>query len=80
MKYLTDGSGPGDTAFNVWPAPVNAITNMPKTSAQVYDIMFANDVAQDSGAEHGSGTVVVQDLGDNNINFPASSTISSHER
>ena len=68
MKYLTDGSGPGDTAFNVW--PVNAITTMSKTSAQVHDIIFANDVAQDSGAEDGSGTVVVQDLGDNIIQFP----------
>lgn len=81
MKYLTDGPGPGDTAFNVWPAPVNAITTMPKTSAQVHDIIFANDVAQDSGAEDGSGTAVVQDLGDNIIIYvPASCMRSSHER
>ena len=70
MKYLTDGSGPGDMAFNVWPVPVNAITNVPKTSAQVHDIIFANDVAQDSGAKDGSGTAIVQDLGDNLIPFP----------
>jgi len=43
---------------------------MSKTSAQVHDISFANDVAQDSGAEDGSGTAVVQDLGDNLIPFP----------
>jgi hypothetical protein len=43
---------------------------MPKTSAQVHDIIFANDVAQDSGAEDGSGIAVVQDLGDNITPFP----------
>ena len=43
---------------------------MSKTIAQVHDIRFANDVAQDSGAEDGSGTVVVPDLGDNSIRFP----------
>ena len=70
MKYLTDGAGPGDTAFNVWPVPVTTVSNMPKTSAQVHDEIFANDVAQDSGAEDGSGTAIVQDLGDNLIPFP----------
>ena len=70
MKYLTDGAGPGDTAFNVWPAPVTTVSNMPKTSAQVHDEIFANDVAQDSGAEDGSGTAIVQDLGDNTSPFP----------
>jgi ribosomal protein L11 methylase PrmA len=29
----------------VWPVPVNATTNTPKTSFQVHDIIFANDVA-----------------------------------
>jgi hypothetical protein len=72
--------GPRGTAFNVWPVPVNASSTMSKTSAQVRDIIFANDVAQDSGAEDGSGTAVVQDLGDNIVPFPASCTISSHER
>ena len=57
MRYLTDGTSPGDTAFNVWPVPVTAISNMPKASAQVHDEIFANDVAQDSGAEDGSGTL-----------------------
>ena len=33
-------------------------------------IFFANDVAQDSGAEDGSGSAVVQDLGDNLSPFP----------
>ena len=70
MQYLADGSGPGDTAFNVWPVPVTTVSNMPKTSAQVHDNIFANDVAQDSGAEDGSGTAVVQDLGDNLSRFP----------
>ena len=70
MQYLTDGPGPVDTAFNVWPVPVNAITNISKTSAQAHDIIVANDVAQDSSAEDGSGTVVVQDLGGNIIQFP----------
>ena len=37
MRYLTDGSGPGDTAFNVWTVPVNAIANMSNISAQVHD-------------------------------------------
>ena len=49
-KYLADGSGPGDTAFNVWPVLVNAISTMSKISAQVHDMIFANDVAHDSGA------------------------------
>ena len=80
MQYLTDGPGPGDTGFNMWPLPVNAITNMSKTSAQVHDTIFANDMAQDSGAEDGSGTVVMQDLGDNITPFPASCTRSLHER
>ena len=31
---------------------------------------FANGVAQDSGAEDGSSTAIVQDLGDNLIPFP----------
>ena len=79
IKYLTDGSGPGDTAFNVWPAPVNAITTKSKTSARVHDSIFANGVAQDSGADDGSGTAAVQDLGDNITPFPASCTRSSHE-
>ena len=70
MKYLTDGTGPRDTAFNVWPAPVTTVSNMPKTSAQVHDEIFANGVAQDSGAEDGSGTDIVQDLGGNLIPFP----------
>jgi hypothetical protein len=50
-KYLTDGANPRDTAFNVWPVPVTAVSNMPKASAQVHDEIFAHDVAQDSGAE-----------------------------
>ena len=47
MRYLTDGTSPGDTAFNVWPVPVTAVSDMPKASAQVHDEIFANDVAQD---------------------------------
>ena len=43
---------------------------MSKTSAQVHDLIFANGVAQDSGTEDGSGTAVVQGLGDNIIQFP----------
>ena len=70
MKYLTDGAGPGDTAFNVWPVPVTTVSNMPKTSAQVHDDIFANDVAQDPGAEDGPGTAIVQDLGANLIPSP----------
>ena len=50
MHHLTDGAGPGDTAFNVWPVLVTTVSNMPKTSALVRDDIVANDVAQDSGA------------------------------
>jgi len=80
MKYLTDGPGPGDTAFNMWPVLVNAIAHMPKTSVQAHVNSFANDVVQDSGAEDASGIVVVQGLGDNLIPCRVSSTISSHAR
>ena len=69
-QYLKDGSDPGDTAFNVWPVPVKAISKLSRINPQVHDIIFAKDVAQDSGAEDGSSTAVVQDLGDNIIRFP----------
>ena len=54
----------------MWPAPVTTVSNMPKTSANVHDEIFASDMAQDSGAEDGSGTAIVQDLGDSLVPFP----------
>ena len=70
MKYLSDGTSLGDTAFNVWPVPVISVANMPKVSAKIHDDIFDQDVAQDSGAEDGSGAAVAEDLGDNLIPFP----------
>ena len=70
MKYLSDGTSLGDTAFNVWPVPVICVANMPKVSAKIHDDIFDQDVAQDSGAEDGSGAAVAEDLGDNLIPFP----------
>ena len=37
MKYLSDGTCPGDTAFNVWPVPVTPVANMPKVSQKIHD-------------------------------------------
>jgi hypothetical protein len=76
MKFLTDGSTPGDTAFNVWPVPLVPVANMPKASSKTHDQIFEDDVAQDSGADDGSGAAVVEDLGDNFIPFPR----ESHEK
>ena len=71
MKYLSEPGGVfGDTAFNSWPVPMVALANMPKSTQQVHDDIFENDAAEDSGAEDGAGSAVVQDLGDNVIPFP----------
>ena len=71
MKYLSEPGGVfGDTAFNSWPVPMVALANMPKSTQQVHDDIFENDAAEDSGAEDGAGSAVVQDLGDKVIPFP----------
>ena len=70
MRYLSDGAAFGDTAFNVWPVPLVAIANMAKTTQQVHDDIFVDEPADDSGGEDGTGTAVVQDLGDSVIPFP----------
>ena len=80
MKYSMDGSGPGCTAFNVWPAPVNAISTMSKTSAQVHDISFANDVPRTLAQRMDQALLSCKTWLLIPSDFPASSTISSHER
>ena len=70
MKYLNEGGMFGDTAFNSWPVPMVPIANMPKTTLPVHDDIFENDPAADSGAEDGTGSAVVQDLGEKVIPFP----------
>ena len=70
MKYLMENQIFADTYFNVWPIPVVPIANMAKVTQAVHDEIFIEDHAQDSGAEDGSGTAVVQDLGDKMIPFP----------
>ena len=59
----------GDTAFNSWPVPLVPLANMPKTTQQVHDDIFEHDPAEDSGAEDGAGSAIVQDLGDKVIPF-----------
>ena len=60
----------GDTAFNSWPVPLVPLANMPKATQHVDDDFFANDAAEDSGTEDGSGSAAVQDLGEMVIPFP----------
>ena len=69
MKYLNEGGQFGDTAFNSWPVPLVPMANLPKTSQKVHDDILKNDPAEDSGAEDGAGSAVVQDLGDSVIPF-----------
>ena len=70
MKYLNEGGMFGDTAFNSWPVPLVPLAQLPKATQQVHDDIFENDAAEDSGAEDGTGSAVVQDLGDKVIPFP----------
>ncbi|MCP3883971.1 MAG: hypothetical protein GY700_00545, partial [Propionibacteriaceae bacterium] len=70
MKYLNEGGASGDTAFNSWPVPFVSIASMPKVTEAIHDDIFAQDDAQDSGAEDGTGAAVVRDLGDRLIPFP----------
>ena len=70
MKYLHDGGAPADTYFNVWPVPVLPLARMPKTPMSEHESIFADDTAQDSGAEDGAGGAAVDDLGENLIPFP----------
>ena len=71
MKYLSEPGGMfGDTAFNSWPVPMVVLANMPKSTQKEHDDIFENDAADDSGAEDGAGSAVVEDLGDKVIPFP----------
>ena len=70
MKYLSEGGMFGDTAFNSWPVPLVQLASMPKATQKEHDDIFENDAAEDSGAEDGTGSAAVQDLGDKVIPFP----------
>jgi hypothetical protein len=70
MKYLSEGGLFGDTGFNSWPVPEVPVANLPKTTQKLHDDIFEKDTAEDSGDEDGTGSAVVQDLGDKVIPFP----------
>ena len=60
----------GDTAFNSWPVPLVPLAGLPKATQHVHDEIFENDMVADSGAEDGTGSAAVEDLGDKVIPFP----------
>ena len=80
MQYLMDGSGPGDAAFNVWPVPVNAISTMSKTSAQVHDIIFAMTWPKTLAQRMDQALLSCKTWVIISSNVQASSTNSSRER
>ena len=70
MKYLMEGASHADTYFNAWPVPIVPIAQMMKVTQAIHDEIFMDDQAQDSGAEDGSLSAAVADLGDKLIPFP----------
>ena len=79
MQYLSDAVALGGTVFNVWPVPLVPVAVMANSALHVHDGIFTNDAAEDSGAEGGAGTVVVQDcLKSTSSLFPTSTSKRKH--
>ena len=70
MRYLKDQERPADTYFNEWPVPMFQLSQMPKTSQDTHDKIFADDAARDAGAGDGDGHALLEDLGDKVVPFP----------
>ena len=70
MRFLKGNERPADTYFNEWPIPMFQVSQMPKTSQDPHDKIFADDATRDAGAGDGDGHALVEDLGDKVVPFP----------
>ena len=70
MRFLKVNYEPTDTYFNEWPVPMHQVSQMPKTTQEVHDNMFADDAARDAWADDGYGDALIEDVGDFVVPFP----------